>query len=91
MGVSMRAIAILWAALMFLGCAPAAEPLTRDYSPTITRDAFGVPSVHGRDARPLGPSQPERIRAPVHQPAIGHLWRVAESESCQAIGRTDVS
>lgn len=49
MGVSMRAIAILWAALTFLGCAPAAEPLTRDYSPTITRDAFGVPSVHGRD------------------------------------------
>lgn len=43
----------LWlaiAASAALGCcAPTTAAPTRDYQPTITRDAYGVPTVHGRD------------------------------------------
>jgi acyl-homoserine lactone acylase PvdQ len=41
---------VVAAAFVLAGCSPAAAPLPpRAYAPTITRDAYGVPSVHGRD------------------------------------------
>ncbi|GAM97076.1 penicillin amidase family protein [alpha proteobacterium U9-1i] len=35
--------------LALASCTPAAPPPAREYAPTITRDAYGVPHVHGRD------------------------------------------
>ena len=46
----MRPLAGLIAAALILGaCGPAPLAQTREYQPTITRDTFGVPSIHGRD------------------------------------------
>ena len=45
----MKTWALLMAAAMLAGCAPAAAPPARDYSPTITRDAYGVPTIHAAD------------------------------------------
>lgn len=36
-------------ALTLAACAQAASPPARTYAPQITRDAYGVPTVHGRD------------------------------------------
>jgi acyl-homoserine-lactone acylase len=45
----MRLAAVL-ACLALVTCAPAAPPApARDYNPTITRNEYGVPTVHGRD------------------------------------------
>ena len=47
----MRWAAILVLALALAGCLPAPPPApaARAYHPTITRDAYGVPTVHGHD------------------------------------------
>ncbi|OQW63989.1 MAG: hypothetical protein A4S17_00315 [Proteobacteria bacterium HN_bin10] len=46
----MRQIGAALAAWVLIGCSPAAAPPpARSYAPTITRDAYGVPSIHGRD------------------------------------------
>lgn len=45
----MRRLAILVAAMAIGSCTPAPLAQTRQYNPTITRDAYGVPNVHGRD------------------------------------------
>ncbi len=36
-------------ALILAGCAPAPLTPARNYNPTITRDAYGIPSIHGHD------------------------------------------
>ena len=45
----MRGIAVLIVAMAVGGCTPAPLAPARQYNPTITRDAYGVPNVHGRD------------------------------------------
>ena len=45
----MRRWAILIAAIAIGSCTPAPLAPARQYNPTMTRDAYGVPSVHGRD------------------------------------------
>jgi acyl-homoserine-lactone acylase len=37
------------AALVLSACTPAPVAPAREYHPTITRDAYGIPSIHGRD------------------------------------------
>ncbi|MGE0742170.1 MAG: penicillin acylase family protein [Hyphomonadaceae bacterium] len=44
----MRTLSAALAALGLLSCAPAPTPAPQAYNPTITRDAYGVPTVHGR-------------------------------------------
>lgn len=42
--------ALVATAFALAGCSPSAAPLPpREYAPTITRDAYGVPTVQGRD------------------------------------------
>ena len=47
----MRRAAILVLALVLQGCLrdPAPAPAAREYHPTITRDDYGVPTIHGHD------------------------------------------
>lgn len=46
----MRFAIVLAALALVAACAPAPlAPARDDYNPTITRDAYGVPSIHGRD------------------------------------------
>lgn len=45
----MRKLAILIAAMAIGSCTPAPLAPARQYNPTITRDAYGIPNVHGRD------------------------------------------
>ncbi len=47
----MRRAAILLLALALAGCLrdPPPAPAARDYHPTITRDDYGVPTIHGHD------------------------------------------
>jgi len=47
----MRILASIVAALTLSACTHPAPPIApaRDYRPTITRDQYGVPTVHGRD------------------------------------------
>jgi acyl-homoserine-lactone acylase len=45
----MKTWALLMAAAMLAGCAPAAAPPARAYNPTITRDAYGVPTIRAAD------------------------------------------
>jgi acyl-homoserine lactone acylase PvdQ len=45
----MDRVGALAALLVLAACAPAPTPHARAYHPTITRDAYGVPHVHGRD------------------------------------------
>src|SRR5262245_12143451 len=46
----MDRVAALAALVVLTACAPASSPpVARAYHPTITRDAYGVPEVHGRD------------------------------------------
>lgn len=45
----MRILATLTAVLTLASCAPAPLAPARAYNPTITRDQYGVPSVHGHD------------------------------------------
>src|ERR1700759_4320507 len=47
----MRRAVILILALALTACVPAPPPAppARAYHPTITRDAYGVPTVHGHD------------------------------------------
>jgi len=43
-----KLIAALIALVALTSCTPPAPPPAANFSPTITRDAYGVPSVHGR-------------------------------------------
>jgi acyl-homoserine lactone acylase PvdQ len=45
----MKHIVICLLAFALAACTQAPAQTTRTYAPTITRDAYGVPSVHGRD------------------------------------------
>jgi acyl-homoserine lactone acylase PvdQ len=46
----MRLVTVLAAFAVLASCAPAPlAPARDDYNPTITRDEYGIPSVHGRD------------------------------------------
>jgi len=45
----MRKFLVLAALALAAACTPAPLAPARDYSPTITRDEYGIPSVHGRD------------------------------------------
>src|SRR5690348_854280 len=46
----MRFVAVLIAMAAIASCTPAPlAPARPDYNPTITRDEYGVPSIHGRD------------------------------------------
>jgi acyl-homoserine-lactone acylase len=44
----MKKLAALISILALVTCAPPAPPPAADFHPTITRDAYGVPHVHGR-------------------------------------------
>ncbi|MBY0564378.1 MAG: penicillin acylase family protein [Hyphomonadaceae bacterium] len=45
----MRDLTIACLALVLAACTPAPAAPGRAYAPTITRDAYGLPTVHGRD------------------------------------------
>lgn len=45
----MNKLIALCAALALAACTQAPAAPTRPYNPTITRDAYGIPTVHGRD------------------------------------------
>src|SRR5690606_3034443 len=45
----MRLMTILAAFAVLGSCTDAPHPPARDYNPTLARDEYGIPSIHGRD------------------------------------------
>src|SRR6202008_2950118 len=47
-GGSMIRIAALTACFALVSCGPSSPPPAQDFHPTVTRNKYGVPHVHGR-------------------------------------------